>query len=247
MEACAADVENIEARASLIICHGFRGGKENGGRIGFFARQANAIGLNVLAFDFTGSGGSTGDFSSVSLSRQVEDLQAVIDYQSAKCQLPVILLGRSFGGSTVLAGGSADRRVRAFVFWSTPVRLQATFKRIIPSQYNLKGPEQIINMSDESGDYQVGTGLLADFNGHDMDMYIEAIGERPLLVIQGGIDEVVDPEDALLIARRSHAVLHMVPEADHQFTGNTEFRERLTIEWLQLSLPAISGGNVGSM
>jgi pimeloyl-ACP methyl ester carboxylesterase len=54
----------------VIICHGFRGGKENGGRIYPFAERLNQLGVAVIAFDFGGSGESEGEFSNMTLSGQ---------------------------------------------------------------------------------------------------------------------------------------------------------------------------------
>ena len=118
-------------RAELIVCHGFSGGKENGGRIHTFAGLLNQLRINVTAFDFTGSGSSDGEFDGVSLSRQIVDLHAVMDFVAVDSPLPLVLLGRSFGGSTALAAGFDDARVAAFVFWSTPVHLYDTFRKFV--------------------------------------------------------------------------------------------------------------------
>ncbi len=40
----------------MVICHGFRGAKENGGKVFAFAQKLQGLGLGVLAFDFNGSG-----------------------------------------------------------------------------------------------------------------------------------------------------------------------------------------------
>ena len=52
----------------LVVAHGFRGGKENSGRIEVFAQKITAQGGSLLAFDFAGSGESEGNFSEMTLS-----------------------------------------------------------------------------------------------------------------------------------------------------------------------------------
>lgn len=125
----------LKPRFFLIVCHGFRGAKENGGRIYQFANRVNGLGGGLLAFDFSGSGKSEGDFLHMTLTRQADDLRCVIDYLSIHYNLPLVLLGRSFGGSTVIAGGTGEK-VLAYILWSTPVFLTKTFATMIPDEYN---------------------------------------------------------------------------------------------------------------
>jgi pimeloyl-ACP methyl ester carboxylesterase len=100
----------------LVVCHGFRGRKENSNRIFNFAKQVNELGIGVIAFDFTGCGESDGAFADITVSRQAQDLSLVIQYIHENYKLPVILLGRSMGGSTILAGGAQDSRVEGYIF-----------------------------------------------------------------------------------------------------------------------------------
>ncbi|TSA13140.1 MAG: alpha/beta fold hydrolase [Betaproteobacteria bacterium] len=65
-------------------------------------------GIAVLRFDFTGLGGSGGDFASTNFSSNVEDLVAAADYLRQNYSAPAILVGHSLGGTAVLA---AARRV----------------------------------------------------------------------------------------------------------------------------------------
>lgn len=230
-------------RAELIVCHGFSGGKENGGRIHTFAGLLNQIRINVTAFDFTGAGGSDGDFDGVSLSRQIADLNAVMDFVAIRSPLPLLLLGRSFGGSTALAAGFADARVCAFVFWSTPVNLYHTFRKFVQASddklahastadQDNPGPQKL-TVVDESGSYQLDEILFRDFECHDMEQYARSIAGRPVLVVHGGQDIIVDPSEAQYLADTTAAKLHVVSEADHQFTSHTEYREQITIAWLK--------------
>jgi alpha/beta superfamily hydrolase len=146
----------------LITCHGFRGRKENSDRICAFAREINELGMGLLAFDFTGSGESDGDFSDITLTRQVQDLKTVIDYAYRKYQKPLILLGRSFGGSTVLAGGAEESRVKGFILWSTPVELQQTFTRVMEEAYEELIKGRTVKIVDESGYYHIKPSFIED-------------------------------------------------------------------------------------
>lgn len=218
----------------LIVCHGFRGAKENSGNLAPFAQRLIKMGIGVLAFDFTGCGESEGDFKYITLSRQADDLKLVIDYVYSNYKLPILLLGRSFGGTTVLAGGSDDERVSGYILWSTPVYLEDTFAKSLQGYYRELAKGYEVNIERDSDSFQLVPGFIADFNHHDMEKYIIGLGDRPVLVVQGLDDQTVDPANAEGIYKRCrNAWLELVPGADHRFSGRTIERDNLTIEWIK--------------
>ena len=226
-------IPDSDSRYVLIICHGFRGAKENSGRIFTFAERVNKLGLGVLAFDFSGSGASDGDFANISLSSQVSDLRQVIDYVDSNYNRQLILLGRSFGGSTVLAAAGDNEKVAGYIFWSTPVKLYETFTGIIQEFARLKAGEEL-QIKDEAGSFRLKPSFIEDFAHHDMNNYVHKLASRPALVIHGAADEVVDPANALYIYENTpHTELHIISGADHRFTQYIKEREDLTLNWLQ--------------
>lgn len=223
----------INDKYMVIICHGFRGTKDNGGKVFGFAEKIRKIGMGVLAFDFRGSGQSEGDFSEVTLARQAEDLQTVIDYVFSQYSRQSILLGRSMGGSSVLVGGARDERVAGFIFWSTPVLMRQSFAIIIPDEYRLLDQGLSVQITDDFGTFQLKPTLLTDFDQHDMDTYMESIGNKPALIIQSYDDESVDPQNAQLLHQNlPNSTLKMFDQAGHRFLNNVGVREDITIEWL---------------
>lgn len=221
-----------DCRYIVIICHGFRGAKENSGRIFTFAEKLNKLGLGVLAFDFSGSGASNGDFADISLSSQVSDLRRVIDYIDLNYNRSVILLGRSFGGSTVLAAAS-DEKVAGYIFWSTPVKLYETFSGIVEEFDRLQAGEEL-EIKDEAGSFRLKPSFIEDFARHDTKNYLQKLAPYPTLVIHGAADEVVDPANALYIYENTqYTELHIISGADHRFTQYINEREDLTLNWLQ--------------
>ncbi|WP_172674169.1 alpha/beta hydrolase [Syntrophomonas palmitatica] len=220
-------------RAVVIIAHGFRGSKENGGKIYGFADRLNDIGLGAVAFDFSGSGESEGDFKNVTISRQAADLQHVIDFADHNYEVPLIVLGRSLGGSTVLAGAAADERIAGYIFWSAPVLLHDTFSAVLGEAYRELLSGRTVELEDEWGRFFLAPDLIQDFNHHDMLACIRHLGVRPVLVVHGQNDEVVSTENAFLIAEGApNASLHIIKGADHRFAGKVEQRQDITLKWL---------------
>jgi len=218
----------------VVICHGFRGAKENGGKIVAFAEKLQQLGMGVLAFDFSGSGSSEGQFSRITLSRQAADLQQVIDFVDSQFSLPIILLGRSFGGSTVLAGGSGDQRIAGYILWSAPVNLEQTFAAIMPDEYKLMQSGQSVLIRDEAGEYELQPELVQDFYHHNMDSYLREIQSKPVFIVHASDDEVVNSENAFYMQERlENCSLFIADNAGHRFLDKTALREAITIEWLR--------------
>lgn len=232
--ACLLFVPQEKPRFQMVVSHGFRGRKENSGRLDEFAEKIIHHSGRLLAFDFAGSGESEGSFSEMSLSSQVEDLQAVVEFALEKDDSPLILLGRSFGGSTSLAAAAADERVSGLVLWSTPVLLEDTF--FSGARYHMQSllAGGSIDLEDEGGSFQIGPQFARDLSRHDFDRYLNNMKERPVLVIHGERDQDVGLQNVRFIEKRAGQTfeIHVVSGADHRFSEHQPIRENLTLNWL---------------
>jgi len=83
------------------------------------AKAALQVGLPVLRFNFRGVGKSAGEFADGAGER--EDVRAALDFLSIRFpDVPVCLIGFSFGAVVALAVGAADGRVRVLVGLGVP-------------------------------------------------------------------------------------------------------------------------------
>lgn len=218
----------------IIICHGFRGTKLNAGKIYAFAQSLNEAGFGVVAADFAGSGDSEGSFADMTLTSQAQDLQSIINYCRSMYQLPVILLGRSFGGTSALVGGAGNGYVAGYIFWATPVMVHDTFSAIMNDEYKILKNGNKVSISDEAGDYILKPDFIADFDRHDIAGNLIAIGDKPVLIIHGLADEIVDSKNARYIYDHTiNSDLLLIEKADHRFIGRVKERETMTIAWLK--------------
>lgn len=105
--------------AYALFAHCFTCGKDNlaAKRI---AEQLTINGIAVLRFDFTGLGGSEGEFANTHFSSNVEDLVAAADHLSKGYDAPAILIGHSLGGCAVLAAAHRIAEARAVVTIAAP-------------------------------------------------------------------------------------------------------------------------------
>ncbi len=106
-------------RAYAIFAHCFTCSKETHAA----SRVADALtehGIAVLRFDFTGLGGSGGDFSNTNFSSNVADLKRAAEHLRVNYEAPRILIGHSLGGAAVLSAAGDIPEVQAVATINAP-------------------------------------------------------------------------------------------------------------------------------
>ena len=228
------------ANAALIVCHGFTGSKEGGGRTlemgRFLSRQT---GVAVFVFDFAGNGESQGRFEELTLSGQIKDLTAAVDWCTAALGVPVLTMGRSFGGSTVLCQAAGDTRVRAVCTWAAPARPHELFAGMASDT-----GEGRIAFSSPEASVRLKKGFLEDLQQHDVLWAAGRLAPRPLMVVHGAVDHDVPPREAEWIyAAAGHPkTIRIIPGADHRFQVHADLAWEATREWIEETLEGLGKG-----
>jgi pimeloyl-ACP methyl ester carboxylesterase len=172
--------------ATVILAHGWSSNKS--------AMLERAAVLhddyNLVLFDFRNHGQSEPSDTTQGL-REAGDLRAVVDWLEAhKAPEQVALLGVSMGGASVLNEAAGDERIVAVVVESTHATLaNAVQARLDLSGYPLSVP----------GSWAALLGTLIrtgeDVSAADPVQAIEALDERPVLIVTGGQDRSIGPND----------------------------------------------------
>ena len=117
--AAALDLPLGEPTAYALFAHCFTCGKDNiaAKRI---AERLSVHGIAVLRFDFTGLGGSEGEFANTHFTSNVDDLVAAADHLRKMRKAPAILIGHSLGGAAVLAAAHRIEEARCVVTIAAP-------------------------------------------------------------------------------------------------------------------------------
>jgi len=198
----------------LIMCHGFTGHKAEAHRLFVeAARDFASHGLAVLRFDFRGSGDSGGDFKDMTVSREIEDAVAALDFLAARPEVQsdhVGVLGLSLGGCVAACLAGRDSRVRALVLWSAVAHPSRVADRLRPQ---LQG-----GVVDTNG-WAVGSGLLDDVARIDPVAEVSRF-TGPSLVVHGTEDQAVPVSDAsdYRVALGGRCTLHLMQGADHVYS-----------------------------
>jgi uncharacterized OsmC-like protein/alpha/beta superfamily hydrolase len=104
--AARLDLPARAPRAYALFAHCFTCSKDSLAAVRV-SRALTGCGIAVLRFDFTGLGGSEGEFANTNFSSNVADLIAAADWLRREREAPKLLIGHSLGGAAMLAGAHA--------------------------------------------------------------------------------------------------------------------------------------------
>lgn len=228
------------AAAAIVVCHGFKGFKE----WGFFPWLCEALArgtrLPAVSFNFTGSGigedlqtfTELDRFSRNTLSRELEDLEAVLDRLSAgkagELELPPVsrfgLLGHSRGGAVAVLKAALRTQVRALVTWAALARVQR-YEEWYGEDLERDGVVWIRNVRTGQR-MPLRRPVLDDLRAHRdrLDPVVAAGRLRiPFLAVHGAEDKSVPPDDSRALAEAGGGRLEVVPKTGHTFGAGHPF------------------------
>jgi len=191
-----------ENRAPAVItCHGLFSSKQSE-KFVHIAEAFSLEGFAVVRFDFGGCGESTGDIADTTVTRRLQELEAVMHHLSGHAKLSgqYGILGSSFGGYVGLLY-AARHPVAALSVWATPCDLLSISKNI--PQEDLQKLKQ---------------GFFEDARTYNLPAAIA--GMPSVQVIHGLNDEVVPVDQAALNhqALQEPKELLLLPGADHSIS-----------------------------
>ncbi len=231
MSALLSEADNAEN--IVIVCHGFTGSKEGGGRALEMGDSLLERGISTLLFDFAGCGESDGKWHDISLTAQTEDLSAVVEWCRCRGYSRLILNGRSFGGSTVINYAACDKNIGAVCTWAAPARLNYIFEKLAGGKIT-GSKEDLVPISGEEGTVYLKKNFFFDLKKHNLLKKISFLQPCRLLIIHGSDDQSVPVEDARLLyqAAATPKVLKIIEGADHRFSNHTGQVWETFFEWL---------------
>lgn len=116
-------------RAFILFAHCFTCGKDIRAATRI-SRAFVANGYAVLRFDFTGLGGSEGDFANTNFSSNIADLVSATEYLRNNYQAPQILIGHSLGGTAIIAAAEQIPEANTVVTIGSPAKPEHLMKTL---------------------------------------------------------------------------------------------------------------------
>jgi len=202
------------------------------------ARGLAQKGIAALRFDFTGLGGSDGEFANSHFSSNVADLVAAADYLAAQWGGPHILIGHSLGGAAVLAAAARIPACRAVVTIAAPFDVAHVLRHmgdLTAVEQDGKGDVEIAGRR-----FSVTREFVEDARGQALADCIAHL-DRALLVLHAPRDDIVGIENARQIyeAARHPKSFVTLGDADHLLIrpADAAYAASLVSAWVEPYLP----------
>jgi uncharacterized OsmC-like protein/esterase/lipase len=151
-------------------------------------------GIAVLRFDFTGLGGSGGEFANTNFSSNIADLVAAADHLRKTYGAPAILIGHSLGGAAVLAASHRIPDARAVVTIAAPYdpsHIVGLFKEHV-DKIRADGVG-VVTLAGRP--FRITRELLDDVTEQKLDECLATL-HRALLIFHSPTDNTVGIENA---------------------------------------------------
>ena len=213
------------SRHIAVLGHGVTGNKDRPFVVAL-AEGLAAAGIHALRFSFAGNGASEGRFADATISKEVEDLGAVLSTLDGHS---VCYVGHSMGGAVGVLRAGRDERIRLLISLAGMVHTRAFAER----EFGEEVPDEGC-MWDEP-DCPLSQAYMDDMA--QIDTVVERGAEIvvPWLLIHGTEDDVVPIADSHdILARASdNAELVVIDGADHVFSEHVQVMVEKVVGWLQ--------------
>jgi len=229
-----------QPRACALFAHCFTCSKDTfaAARI---SRGLAERGFAVLRFDFTGLGGSEGEFANSNFSSNVEDLVAAADYLRERHQAPRLLIGHSLGGAAVLAAAQRVADAVAVATIAAPFDPGHVAHLLAPARAEIesRGEAEVV-LGGRS--FRVRRQLLDDIAAHKLGDHIARL-RKALILFHAPRDEIVGIDNATRIftAARHPKSFVSLDDADHLLTRREDaaYVAEVLSAWASRYLPTI--------
>ena len=222
---------------TIAMLHGFTGNKAESHRLFVhIARSLCQEGYVVLRFDFRGSGDSEGGFEDTTVSQEVSDTIAALDFLKQQSEVDAAnigLIGLSLGGRVAALSALEDSRITFLVLYSAFLNAPPLKSETGQSLVSQKDMDHLHNGEaiHYARGYYIKQAFLHDLHAN-VPLNLMHTLRIPTLIIHGDQDETVPVTDAhqgyeLIQNNHPQNQLHIVRGADHTYTMKEHTQEVL--------------------
>jgi uncharacterized OsmC-like protein/alpha/beta superfamily hydrolase len=226
--------------AYAIFAHCFTCSKESKAAATISAALAER-GFAVLRFDFTGLGGSEGDFANTNFSSNADDLVAAADFLRREHAAPALLAGHSLGGTAVLAAAERIPEAAAVATLGSPFEPEHVLGllREAVGRIESEGDAEV----DVAGrSFRIRRQFLDDIRSRKIGAAVARL-DKALMVMHSPRDAIVSIDNAsrIFLAGRHPKSFVSLDPADHLLLNRADARYagQLLAAWASRYAPAV--------
>ncbi|MBT3297484.1 alpha/beta hydrolase [archaeon] len=231
-------ITNPHSNSIIIMCHGFTGNKHEIGRFDIAATKFHDKGYNVLNFDFSGSGESDDD--TLTVGKQVDDLESTIKYVQDKGYSNIALLGLSLGGLVSLK--VYNPKIKSLVLWAPVTAAHKNYcNRFNTEQLQELNESGYITRTRTKGVRKkilIDPQIIKDRENVDQKYLCSRIN-CPVLIVHGDQDDRIPLQNSIdaLQYFPKNSRLEIISGADHLFFDQVNQFIDLSVEWYKHYFP----------
>ena len=231
--AARLDLPAGAVRAYALFAHCFTCSKD----VTAARRIAEALtsdGIAVLRFDFTGLGGSGGDFASTNFSSNVSDLIKAAAFLREKYEAPKLLIGHSLGGAAVIAAAADIPEAVAVATIGAPADADHVVHNFGADLDTIreKGRAEV-TLAGRS--FTIEKQFLDDISAQNVRERVAHL-KKALLVMHAPLDETVGIDNAtgLFVAAKHPKSFVSLDSADHLLSAprDAAYAARVIAGWV---------------
>lgn len=208
----------------IIYVHGFAS-HQKGEKVLFLRDRFTAIGAAYLAFDHRGHGNSSGKMKALTITRNLEDLDAILRSKGRGFKRR-ILIGSSMGGQTAAwyAAHHPDL-ITANLLIAPGFRfLQNRLRELGTTGLKRLKAEGQITIKNEWSEVTIGQELLKDARHYPVERLLKDY-QTPTLIFHGTDDSAVPFQNSVDFIQKSNArpmQLLLIAGGDHRLTDHKD-------------------------
>ena len=248
--AARLDLPSRKPTAYALFAHCFTCSKDSKAA-SYISSSLAAAGIAVLRFDFTGLGGSDGDFANTGFSSNIGDLVAAADFLRQEYAAPRLLVGHSLGGAAVLAAAPRIEEVLAVATVNAPADPSHVIRNFASATAEIEssGEAEVVLGGRR---FTIRKSFIDDVRSQNLAEIIPGL-RRALLVMHAPHDTVVDVSNAqeIFTAAKHPKSFISLDDADHMLSHREDARYAgmVLAAWAAHYLPvpaSAAGGQAGS-
>ena len=210
----------------VVLGHGVTGNKDRPFIVAL-AESLATTGIPALRISFSGNGDSDGKFTDSTISKEVDELGAVLD---ALDGYTVCFVGHSMGGAVGVLRASKDPRIKLLVSLAGMVHTRA----FAQTEFGEVTPDEGF-MWDEP-DCPLSQAYMDDLTQIDTVVDCASDITVPWLLVHGTNDDVVPTQDSYDIFDKANEPKQLIEieGANHVFSDEfTPFMVQKVVNWIQ--------------